>query len=218
MVNTCWVKDCTNRAGGSVKRSFYTIPVVRKFEGEQTKTLSEERRRTWLANINRKDLPSSYSKICSDHFIQGRPADLYNRSHPDWAPTLKLGTLSDPLKTKKKIKAVKTDMERYKRMQHRRKTREEHDIAKTLLGLQHFHETSVAQEGKKATESVNPVCSLTVKGKKEPDQEPTPKTNSVSWSEVDSETQHQILGNTQLKDRSSSYKMTQCVLLNKQDI
>ncbi|KAK3598290.1 hypothetical protein CHS0354_019816 [Potamilus streckersoni] len=111
MDNTCWVNGCTNRADDSVKRSFYTIPIVRKFEGEQTKTLSEERRRPWLANINRRDVPSKHSKICSDHFIQGKPEDLYNRSHPDWAPTLKLCDISDPLKSKK-MKTKETDMER----------------------------------------------------------------------------------------------------------
>ncbi|KAL3842832.1 hypothetical protein ACJMK2_020815 [Sinanodonta woodiana] len=68
-----------------MKVSFNTIPLVRKFEEEQTKTLSEKRRRAWLANIKRKELQSKHSKICSDHFIQ----DLYNRSHPNWDLTLK---------------------------------------------------------------------------------------------------------------------------------
>ncbi|KAL3856493.1 hypothetical protein ACJMK2_011244 [Sinanodonta woodiana] len=138
MVNTCWVKDCTNRADDSVKRSFYTIPVVRKFEGEQTNTLSDERRRTWLANINRKELPSKHSKICSDHFIQGKPADLYNRSHPDWAPTLKLCNLSGPFKPKKKIKAVETDMERPKSLMARAQTwssYKHNNTIKFLIGI-----------------------------------------------------------------------------------
>lgn len=71
MVVSCWVKGCSNRADGSVKRSFYYIPKVRVHEGEQTRKLSEERRRSWLANINRKDAPSSTSRICSEHFING---------------------------------------------------------------------------------------------------------------------------------------------------
>lgn len=212
MVNTCWVKDCTNRADDSVKRSFYTIPVVRKFEGEQTKTLSEERRRTWLANINRKDLPSKYSKICSDHFIQGKPADLYNRTHPDWAPTLKLCNLSGPFKSKKTIKTVEKDMERYKRLQHRKKTREEHDIAKTLLDLQHFHDSPFVQDGEEATDDrVNPVCSFTVKGKMETYQE---LTHYINQFVVDSEIQHLILENTLLKEKLSSYRMNQQSFLN----
>ncbi|KAK3578066.1 hypothetical protein CHS0354_032715 [Potamilus streckersoni] len=37
--------------------------------------------------------------------------------------------------------------EKFNRMQHRQKTREEHDIANVLLDLQHYDETSFAQEG-----------------------------------------------------------------------
>lgn len=72
MVVSCWVKGCSNRADRSVKRGFYSIPVVREKEGDFTRKLSEDRRRQWLANINRKDAPSKYSKICSDHFIHGK--------------------------------------------------------------------------------------------------------------------------------------------------
>ncbi|KAL3842878.1 hypothetical protein ACJMK2_020853 [Sinanodonta woodiana] len=70
MVNTCWVKDYKSGTDDYMKVSFYTIPVVRKFEEEQTKTLSEMRRRAWLANIKRKELQSKHSIICPDHFIQ----------------------------------------------------------------------------------------------------------------------------------------------------
>lgn len=72
MVISCWVKGCTNRADGKSQLSFFKIPKIRETEGEDTRILSEERRRVWLANINRKDAPSLHSKICSDHFITGK--------------------------------------------------------------------------------------------------------------------------------------------------
>ncbi len=44
--------------------------------------------------LNRGDLKPEnypYMRICSDHFINGKPASLYDESNPDWVPSLKLG-------------------------------------------------------------------------------------------------------------------------------
>ncbi|XP_061843561.2 uncharacterized protein [Nerophis lumbriciformis] len=98
MVISCWVNGCTNRRDGSVQRGFFSIPKIRHNEGEQTRKISEERRRLWLASINRKEEPSQHSKICSDHFVTGNPAALYDRANPDWAPTLKLSAKLTPKK------------------------------------------------------------------------------------------------------------------------
>ena len=32
-----------------------------------------------------------YVRVCSDHFVSGMPAKLYDSNNPDWAPSLKLG-------------------------------------------------------------------------------------------------------------------------------
>ena len=54
MVNTCWIRGCKNRADDDEKkRSYFIIPKIREHEGEQTKELSKERRRKWLANIKK---------------------------------------------------------------------------------------------------------------------------------------------------------------------
>ncbi|KAK3600541.1 hypothetical protein CHS0354_036100 [Potamilus streckersoni] len=152
--------------------------------------------------------PDYVTAWCTKNGKEENP-HLYNRSHPDWAPTLKLCDISGPLKSKK-MKTKETDMERFNRMQHRQKTREEHDIANVLLDLQHFDETSLAQEGDKSTDHRgSSVCLFNVMGKMEPDQEPTPKTNLISQSVVDSEIQHLIAENTLLKNKLSSYKMNQ---------
>ena len=48
----------------------------------------------WLLRIRRQDLkPESYAtiRVCSDHFVTGRPAKLYDTTHQDWAPLLILG-------------------------------------------------------------------------------------------------------------------------------
>ncbi|KAL3864155.1 hypothetical protein ACJMK2_005861, partial [Sinanodonta woodiana] len=79
-----------------------------------------------------------------------KPEDLYNRSHPEWAPTLKLCNLSGPFKPKKQTKAVGTDMERI--------IWKKHDKAKTLLNLQHFYYSYFVPDGEEYNNGrVNPV-------------------------------------------------------------
>ncbi|XP_046553592.1 uncharacterized protein LOC124263025 [Haliotis rubra] len=56
--------------------------------------LSQKRRRLWFAAVNREDLAfkdTKYMRVCSDHFVGGSPSALYQDTHPDWIPTLKLG-------------------------------------------------------------------------------------------------------------------------------
>ncbi len=93
MVNFCAMIGCGNR-GMRDKKSFFRLPAVIEKEGDKTRTLSEKRRNCWLAAINRGDLKPEnypYMRICSDHFINGKPACLYDESNPDWVPSLKLG-------------------------------------------------------------------------------------------------------------------------------
>ncbi|XP_048589803.1 uncharacterized protein LOC5503578 isoform X2 [Nematostella vectensis] len=48
----------------------------------------------WLANIARKDLDdkkAENTRVCSNHFISGKPADIMGTTNPDWAPTVNLG-------------------------------------------------------------------------------------------------------------------------------
>ena len=62
MVNSCVVKDCTNRAKAGSGITVHAIPT------------KGPRRVQWLNNIARKDFnpaPSSYARVCSVHFVSG---------------------------------------------------------------------------------------------------------------------------------------------------
>lgn len=94
MVNFCAVVGCGNRADRNKDKSFYRLPAIITHQGEKTKEMSENRRRGWIAALRRQDIkPENYHhiRICSDHFISGKPADLYNSTSPDWIPSLSLG-------------------------------------------------------------------------------------------------------------------------------
>ncbi|XP_016365164.1 E3 ubiquitin-protein ligase TRIM39-like isoform X2 [Sinocyclocheilus rhinocerous] len=91
MVITCAVRGCRSHSSNGIKVGFFRIPRVRTREGEETRTLCERRRATWLARINRSNVKiSDGCRVCSDHFVQGRPSYLHDEKNPDWAPSLKL--------------------------------------------------------------------------------------------------------------------------------
>ena len=77
MVNTCVVYGCTHRSTyGDSDLKFFDIPKIVKHQGNRTEELTTERRRLWLARINRAnfdpDPTKRHYKVCSEHFITGK--------------------------------------------------------------------------------------------------------------------------------------------------
>lgn len=73
---------------------FYRIPAVKCNSSSEIKNLLSKRRYLWIQRINRKDFTefkANYSRVCSDHFVSGKPCDIKDVNNPDWAPSLKLG-------------------------------------------------------------------------------------------------------------------------------
>ena len=51
-----------------------------------------------MASLRRKELSLDQDlniHVCSDHFISGSPATLFDSTNPDWVPSLKLGYEGD---------------------------------------------------------------------------------------------------------------------------
>ena len=93
MVNFCAIVGCSNRIGRDKGKSFFRLRKVITHQGEETKALSEESRNTCLARISRADLSKEKqknTKVCSDHFVSGKPAALYDKRNADWTPSLNL--------------------------------------------------------------------------------------------------------------------------------
>lgn len=123
MVNFCACFGCSNRRDRNKDKSFFRLPAVISHQGEQTRLLSERRRRQWLAAIRREDIKLEnykYTRICSDHFLSGKPSELYDDKNPDWVPSVNLGH-----------NEMRCDPERYERAKRReakrRKLNEEHE-------------------------------------------------------------------------------------------
>ncbi|KAG5278344.1 hypothetical protein AALO_G00097930 [Alosa alosa] len=92
MVTTCIVPCCRKRSDKCPQLRYFRIPAVRLNEGDVTRELSNRRRATWIARINRANFyPTAAHRVCSLHFVKGEPSQLYDQVNPDWAPSLKLG-------------------------------------------------------------------------------------------------------------------------------
>ena len=90
----CLFVDCHARSGRDRDVSFFRVPVIDRNHGEEAEELSIERRTKWIAAISRDDLTEQIVKkdrVCSRHFVSGRPAKSWDKYNVDWVPTLNLG-------------------------------------------------------------------------------------------------------------------------------
>ncbi len=90
----CVVVGCSNRSGRNKDISFYKMPKITTSKGSRILELSKKRRARYIAAISRGDLTEKIlanDRICSRHFISGKPASLENETNPDWLPSLNLG-------------------------------------------------------------------------------------------------------------------------------
>ena len=112
----CAVVGCSKRSDRDKDVSFYRIPTIRTGRCERELELSTKRRAGFLAAISRADLTDNsidQARVCSRHFISGKPASLHEELHPDWLPTQNLGH------SKVSKKRVAVCEERYERKRAR---------------------------------------------------------------------------------------------------
>nr|CAH7716501.1 unnamed protein product [Callosobruchus chinensis] len=135
---TCIVVGCGSRSERD-SVSFFTVPMVRNYRFlTDLNDLTQKRRELWIAAINRRDLTESklkYQRVCSKHFITGKPATLKDEHHPDWVPSQHMGYRASV--AKKRV----GDVERHERFKRRRKvTPTQEDVSVQLEALSDFEE------------------------------------------------------------------------------
>ena len=91
----CCISGCSKRSGRDKDVLFYRIPAVITNRGRKIFDLSKKRREKYLSAIHRQDLVTAKSidnaRICSLHFVSGKPALLEDVTSQDWVPTKNLG-------------------------------------------------------------------------------------------------------------------------------
>ena len=105
---------------------FHHLPAVSDHQGEKDYEPRKHRRDGYLAAVSREDLDYNAVdkyQICSRHFKSGKPASLYNTTHPGWLPKLHMGHNS--------VKPA--DTERYERLQKRNSMQDLWDQIPTVL-------------------------------------------------------------------------------------
>ncbi|WAR15030.1 hypothetical protein MAR_005135 [Mya arenaria] len=123
MVIKCAVLGCSNRKDREKDFQYYRLPAIASNQGEECEKLSSKRRREWLANMNQcfKNKNLDNVRICSEHFVSGKKADLYDRTNPDWCPTLRLGGSNPEPVVSTPLHSATPHVDRYKRVQERSK-------------------------------------------------------------------------------------------------
>ena len=89
----CIIGNCGSKSGRDSIR-FYCVPSIITNQGEEFEELTRERRNLWISAIDRADLKTKNvlqnERVCSRHFVSGRPAANWDRFNEDWVPTLHL--------------------------------------------------------------------------------------------------------------------------------
>ncbi|XP_068680295.1 uncharacterized protein [Montipora foliosa] len=126
----CIIGNCGSKSGRDSIR-FYSVPSIITNQGEEFEELTRERRNLWISAIDRADLKTKNvlknERVCSRHFVSGRPAANWDRFNENWVPTRHL------TKKEYKKKDVEAARERSERATARRKSaieRQEQDPAK----------------------------------------------------------------------------------------
>jgi len=132
----CAVINCSNQtsrrpseghsSGSKNKVSYYRFPAVTDYYGKKDFELRKKHLEGYLAAISRDDInPATLVledhdyRVCSRHFVSGKPADLYDTTSPDWLPTLHMGHS----KKTKNDQVVSANIERYERAAERDRKR-----------------------------------------------------------------------------------------------
>ncbi|XP_055539430.1 uncharacterized protein LOC129726579 [Wyeomyia smithii] len=89
MVLNCFVPGCRSY-GSDVQVKFFTFPTPRTNVKEETQKLMMQRRTKWITACLLDRNPKPYHRICSRHFVSGKPATLKDACNADWVPNLYL--------------------------------------------------------------------------------------------------------------------------------
>ena len=134
----CLMVNCHSRTVRDKEISFFRVPVIVKNQGEACKELLIERRRRWLSAISRDGLTENLiqsGRVCSRHFVQGKPAASWDKWNVDWVPTLNLGH-------SKKVACSNDELQmaRGERAKERRKRQQERESMERAAKLAKLNE------------------------------------------------------------------------------
>ncbi|KAJ8930187.1 hypothetical protein NQ314_017051 [Rhamnusium bicolor] len=106
MPSFCAVVNCGSNAAMDQGIKFFRIPSMYG-PNRKINKLAERRRQMWINALKRADLTETkikYARVCSKHFISGKPASLTDETNPDWVPSKNMGYTSVASSTISRLK------------------------------------------------------------------------------------------------------------------
>ena len=156
-VNTmviCLITGCSKYSGHDKDVSFYPVPKI-FWRTTGLKALADDAGTGLLlwSGIQTSQTILENDRMCSRHFITGKPTESEDQLHSDWPPTLNLGH-GHP-----KIDEVhaKETLERYQRAVSRAARSEQMETTETWLSFstQCYHEQKETLQGEDTTDAVS---------------------------------------------------------------
>ena len=199
----CIVVSCGSKSSKH-KVTFSKIPKIVTNQGEEWEELTRERRNRWISAVSRGDAETKNilesERVCSRHFVSGKPAATWDKYNIDWAPTLNLGEKEyKENERKEQQKAAEGRAERAKERRKRAIEQQEVEVAEKGKHLNlsgdrvadiHFTETSTST----STEEVEEYASSAETTEVEP-TEPSGGT-IIATSDAETQTKESIVGPT----------------------
>ena len=133
----CAMVDCGRKTGKGKAVATFRIPAITTHQGNETEELTRERRMRWISAISRDDLIElklQNERVCSRHFISGKPAQSWDKFNIDWVPTLNLGHTKNT-NTIENMEASVTRAERAKRRRQSTIEQQEQEVAEKRPAL-----------------------------------------------------------------------------------
>ncbi|KAJ8927094.1 hypothetical protein NQ314_020366 [Rhamnusium bicolor] len=118
MPTKCSIRGCdTFYARG---KPFFNLPTEVKYKYAWDKAqLAKKRRKLWLEAMGLlDDEPSKMIRICSKHFLSGKPAALENTTDIDWVPSFSMNLLHSPAKEQQKRQIEEQDKKKQNLNKH----------------------------------------------------------------------------------------------------
>ena len=135
----CSVYGCKKDSNCHHNVSYYRLPGLTRRYGLVEYELRKQRRVGYLAALQRKNVSEEAIKnfrVCSRHFINNRPAGLYDVTNPDWLPMLHLGHCEESCNDDRAVCKAVENVARYERAKHREEQKQKaQSLAKELQEL-----------------------------------------------------------------------------------
>ena len=133
----CAMVDCGRKTGKGKAVATFRIPAIITHQGNETEELTRERRMRWISAISRDDLTEQKlqnERVCSRHFVSGKPAQSWDKFNIDWVPTLNLGHTKNT-NTIENMEASAARAERAKRRRQSAIEQQEQEVAEKRRAL-----------------------------------------------------------------------------------